>query len=111
MAERECRRRRLAPPQGNAAEGAFHQPGHDLVLGNTWSFHVSPLDDDRRTRLIVRGCGAFNPDFGPIGNLICWRVLFGPAHFIMERKMLGNVKALAERYSVQREAAALASVP
>jgi len=86
-------------------------PGRDLVLSSTWSFHLRPLDDGQSTRLVVRGRGEFNPDLGPIGNIIAWRVVFEPAHFIMERKMLTNIKKLAERYAVEREAAELIGVP
>jgi hypothetical protein len=84
-------------------------PGRDLVLGSVWAFHVRPIEDGR-TRLIVRGRGAFDPDLGPIGNFLAWRVVFEPAHFIMERKMLLNIKRLAEKHAVEREAAMLVGV-
>jgi hypothetical protein len=81
-------------------------PNRDFVLGNTWSFHLRPLDGGRRTRFIVRGQGALvNPDLGPIGNFAYWRVIFEPAHFVMERKMMLRIKELAEDAATRKDAA------
>ena len=73
-------------------------PERSIVLGDDWSFHVQPVDS-QRTRLIVRGRGILRqPDlkFGAL-NFVYWRLLFEPAHFIMERKMMLGIKQRAER--------------
>ena len=48
----------------------------------------------RTTRLVVRSRGPEAPTF--LGRLF-WVGVFEPAHFIMERKMMLRLKALAER--------------
>jgi hypothetical protein len=74
------------------------EPYHAIVLGSntenagTWGFYLKEIDE-RRTRLIIRGRGDFRP------GLLNWLfnyVVFEPAHFIMERKMLLGVKRRAE---------------
>jgi hypothetical protein len=86
------------------------------VLSRDWSFHLRPLDGGKRTRLIVRNRGYFenpNPatgepiefDLGPVGNALYWRGFFEIGHFIMERKMLQNIKRLAEERAAERDAA------
>lgn len=75
------------------------EAGRALVLGTSWAFVLEPLDE-RTTRLIVRGRGRFeNPDLGPVLNFLYWRLVFEPAHFVMERKMMLGVKKRAERAS------------
>jgi len=99
-----------------ALEVRIVEPQRTLVLSRDWSFHLRPLDDGKRTRLVVRNRGYFeNPDpktgetvpfdLGPIGNAIYWRGIFEPAHFIMERKMLLGIKQLAEELAEERDAA------
>ena len=61
--------------------------------GGTWAFILAPLDLNA-TRLVVRSRGPEAPTF--FGRLF-WRAVFEPAHFIMERKMMLQVKMLAER--------------
>lgn len=85
-------------------------PGSDLVLESVWSFHVRPIDGGDRSRLIVRGRGKYNPDFGRLLNFAYWRLVFEPAHFIMERKMLFRIKELAEELAAEREARVLVGV-
>jgi hypothetical protein len=80
------------------------EPGRSLVLEDDWSFHLRPEDGGKRTRLIVRSRGTFKrPDLGPIGNFFYWRLLFEPAHFIMEQKMMRGIKERAEREARRRE--------
>ena len=76
-----------------------------LVLGNhmecpgTWGFYLKELDEGR-TRLVIRGRGGWEP------GLLSWlgaHVLFEPAHFVMERKMMLGIKSRAE--SLGREEA------
>ncbi|MEO8456202.1 MAG: hypothetical protein ABI559_00180 [Chloroflexota bacterium] len=97
------------------------EPERTLVLSRDWSFHLRPIDGGERTRLLIRNRGYFeNPDprtgqplrfdLGPIGNVVYWRGLFEPAHFIMERKMMLGIKALSERFAEEREAARLVGV-
>jgi hypothetical protein len=72
-------------------------PGRALVLGTSWAFVLEPVDE-RTARLVVRGRGRFeHPDLGPVLSFLYWRLVFEPAHFLMERKMLLGIKARAER--------------
>ncbi len=71
-------------------------PGRAIVLEKFWTFFLRPIDE-QRTRLIVRGRGDFNPDLrNALLNFLYWRVIFEPAHFIMERKMLLGIKNRVE---------------
>ena len=58
----------------------------------SWSFVLQPLDDNH-TRLLIRYRQDFEPTFG---NVVMWRVLTDPIHFVMERKMLQGIKLRAE---------------
>ena len=72
------------------------EPGRAIVLENSWTFVLHPIDD-HTTRLIIRGRGDFNPDLkNALLNFILWRGVFEPAHFIMERKMMLGIKERAE---------------
>lgn len=72
------------------------EPGRAIVLENSWTFFLRPIDE-RTTRLIIRGRGEFNPDLkNALLNFILWRGIFEPAHFIMERKMMLGIKQRAE---------------
>jgi hypothetical protein len=72
------------------------QPGRLIVLEKTWAFYLRPIDE-QTTRLITRGRGDYNPSTkNSIFNFLIWRVIFEPAHFIMERKMLLGIKRRAE---------------
>ena len=73
-------------------------PPKALVLGSntgspgTWGFYLKEMGEDT-TRLIIRGRG----DWGK--GLLNWLgkyVVFEPAHFIMERKMLLGIKCRVE---------------
>lgn len=83
-----------------------YEPGRALVFGartiglppsepenGTWGFHVVPLSDSV-TRLVVRGRGV--PPRPLLGRLFDG-AFFGPAHFVMERRMLLGIRDLAER--------------
>ena len=61
--------------------------------GGTWTFILVPVDA-QMTRLIVRSRGPEAPTFV---ERLFRLALFDPAHFIMERKMMLRIKALAER--------------
>jgi hypothetical protein len=78
------------------------EPGRSIVLEKIWAFHVLPIDE-RTTRLIIRGRGDYNPaSKNPVLNFLLWRIIFEPAHFIMERKMLHGIKQRAEATSRRR---------
>ncbi len=81
-----------------ALKVAAVEPGRWFVLADDWAFVLHPVDE-RTTRLIVRGRGLYNyPDLKhPLLNFIYWRLIFEPAHFIMERGMLLGIKSRAER--------------
>lgn len=81
------------------------EPPRTLVLGNnmdypgTWGFYLKEAEGGA-TRLLIRGRGDWKP------GLLSWlgaHVLFEPAHFIMERKMMLGIKSRAE--SLGREEA------
>ncbi|HEY6119261.1 MAG TPA: SRPBCC family protein [Pyrinomonadaceae bacterium] len=74
------------------------EPGRAIVLENSWTFFLRPIDD-QTTRLIIRGRGDFNPNLkNALLNFILWRGVFEPAHFIMERKMMLGIKDRAEGF-------------
>jgi hypothetical protein len=74
------------------------EPGRWFVLGDDWGFFVRPIDD-QTSRLIVRSRGTYKfPDLThPILNFLYWRLIFEPAHFIMERGMMLGIKGRAKR--------------
>jgi hypothetical protein len=92
----------LFHPQSPRALVAVLEPNYALVLASlpdvragrdvwlaasaTWAF-VLREQGDGRTRLIIRGRNRW-----PLGLRLLWE----PAHFVMERKLLLTVKGLAE---------------
>jgi hypothetical protein len=94
------------------------EPGRSMVLvspddyeevlrsgrspGGCWTFILQPLDD-RTTRLILRSRGAEDESV-PVKLFDC--MVFDPAHFIMERKMMLAIKQRAERRLPGLQAAA-----
>jgi hypothetical protein len=64
--------------------------------GGNWTFILVPVGASA-TRLIVRSRGPEGPTF--LSRLF-WRLAFEPAHFIMERKMMLQLRSLAERGGV-----------
>jgi hypothetical protein len=84
-------------PKAPPVEVAAIDPGRALVLKPWGAFVVRPIDE-RTTRLIIRSQGDYNPDLkNAVLNFLLWRVVFEPAHFIMERKMLLGIKERAEK--------------
>jgi len=61
--------------------------------GGTWTFVLVPIDP-MTTRLVVRSRGPESPS---LVQRLFWMAVFQPAHFIMERRMLLRLKALAEK--------------
>lgn len=83
-----------------------YEPGRALVFAarsiglspvepenGTWGFHVFALSDSV-TRLVVRGRGV--PPRPLLGRIFDG-AFFGPAHFVMERRMLLGIRDLSER--------------
>jgi len=78
------------------------EPGRHLVLQGWGTFLIRPIDETS-CRLIVRSHGPALPWWlSPVELL-----LLDPGHFIMERRMMLGIKALAER-SAAREPAPVA---
>ena len=61
----------------------------------TWTFVLNPIDE-RTTRLIIRARSAMKPSL--LGSSLMF-LIGEPTHFIMERKMLLNLKENAEAAS------------
>jgi hypothetical protein len=72
--------------------------------GGNWTFILVPLDSST-TRLVVRSRGPASPS---IVHRLFWMGAFQPAHFVMERRMMLRLKALAEGH--RRVAAAHAVI-
>lgn len=85
-------------PQAPPLPVLICEPTRALVLGSntkspgTWGFYLKGLDGGR-TRFVIRGRGDWG--MGLPGKLLA-RVVFEPAHFIMERKMMLGIKGRAE---------------
>jgi hypothetical protein len=71
--------------------------GRSFVLAEDWSFNLLPIDA-RATRFIVRGRGNYwFPDFRhAFLNFVYYRLIYEPAHFIMEQGMMRGLKKRAE---------------
>jgi hypothetical protein len=65
---------------------------HETSAGGTWTFILLP-QTAQTTRLIVRSRG---PEAPTMPGRLFWLMVFEPAHFIMERKMMLRLKQLAE---------------
>lgn len=84
-------------PKAPPVEVAAIEPERAIVLKPWGAFVLQPIDD-KTTRLIIRSQGDYEPDLrNPILNFLLWRVVYEPAHFIMERKMLLGIKERAEK--------------
>jgi hypothetical protein len=80
------------------------EPERALILAGGWGFVLKELDPNT-TRVIARGWGDDNPEIrNPVLHFLYWRVLFEPAHFVMERKMLLGIKQRAEAASAHSPA-------
>ena len=89
-------------PKAPPVEVAAVEPGRAIVLKPWGAFVLQPIDE-KSTRLIIRSQGDYEPDLkNPLLNFLLWRVVYEPAHFIMERKMLLEIKQRAERLTRER---------
>jgi len=61
----------------------------ERVHGGIWQFFVEPIDA-KNSRLIMRGAA-------PDETSLLYDLVFDPAHFIMERKMMLGIKERVER--------------
>ncbi|HWR16419.1 MAG TPA: hypothetical protein VN577_16470 [Terriglobales bacterium] len=68
------------------------EEGETAVYG-CWSFHVRSLHGGR-TRLLVRSRAG---DYSSLPHMVFEFLVFDPAHFVMERKMMLGIKERAER--------------
>jgi hypothetical protein len=71
-------------------------PGRALVLEGWGAFVLHPVDDST-TRLIARTRGDGRPSLGAVALAPIGLLVFEPAHFIMQRRMLLGIKERAER--------------
>jgi hypothetical protein len=71
-------------------------PGRALVLDGWGAFVLEPVNDTT-TRLLARTRGDGQPSFDAVPLAPLGMLLFEPAHFVMERKMLLGIKERAER--------------
>ena len=62
----------------------------------SWVFMVEPLDEET-CRLWTRSRNSFERTFA---NMMIWRVITEPIHFVMERRMLIGIKQRAEANEV-----------
>ena len=80
------------------------EPYRAIVLGSntknpgTWGFYLKEING-QTTRLIMRGRGDWQPS---LAAWLCQYVLFEPAHFIMEQKMMRGIKRRAEALAAAR---------
>jgi hypothetical protein len=64
----------------------------EQYVNSSWVFSLHETDK-KTARLIVRSRLDYNPS---LMNKIAWRVFTDPISFVMERKMLTNIKRIAE---------------
>jgi hypothetical protein len=64
----------------------------EQYVNSSWTFVLNNIGD-KSTRLVVRSRLGYNPN---AMNAIAWRVFTDPISFVMERKMLTNIKRIAE---------------
>jgi hypothetical protein len=69
-----------------------HYVRRDANQNGTWSFVLVPIDE-KTTRLVMRSRGPAAPS---LLRRLFWFAAFDPAHFIMERRRMLRIKALAE---------------
>jgi hypothetical protein len=63
----------------------------ERIHGGIWQFLLEPISDSS-TRLIMRGAA-------PDKASLLYDLVFDPAHFVMERKMMLGIKERAEVFN------------
>jgi hypothetical protein len=76
----------------------FRRPPTGSAVQTTWGFYLEPLMGG--TRLLVRTRMRFARS---LRNILMWRVLVEPIHFVMERRMLLGIQERAEALQTGRE--------
>ena len=90
-------------PKAPPVEVAAIEPERAIVLKPWGAFVLQPIDE-KTTRLIIRSQGDYEPDLrNAVLNFLLWRVVYEPAHFVMERKMLLGIKERAEKLAPERD--------
>jgi hypothetical protein len=79
------------PAQPEAPEVVDEVPDRGYVA-STWQWVLEPVDDGRRTRVIVRQRETYSPNLSWIWHLV------EPFNFVMEHRMLRGIKDRAERH-------------
>lgn len=69
-------------------------------VASTWQWVLEPLDDGRRTRLLVRQRLTYSPNQSWLWHLV------EPLNFVMEHRMLRGIRDRAERAARQRASTA-----
>ena len=84
---------RLSPPGKGAlvCPVLAVEPSGFLYLKNWGAFVLEPMDDGRSTRFFIRG----RNDAAPMARLAI-KLSLEPIHFIMQRRMMLGIKAVAE---------------
>jgi hypothetical protein len=89
-------------PKAAPVQVAVIEPGRAIVLKPWGAFVLQPVNE-KTARLIIRSQGDYEPDLrNPLLNFLLWRVVYEPAHFIMERRMLWGIKERAEKLARER---------
>ena len=89
-------------PKAAPVKVAVIEPGRAIVLKPWGAFVLQPVNE-KTARLIIRSQGDYEPDLrNPLLNFLLWRVVYEPAHFIMERRMLWGIKERAEKLARER---------
>lgn len=65
------------------------------AVGGAWTFAIVPVSA-ARCRLVVRSRG---PEHPGLINRLYRALIFDPIHFVMERRMMRQIKSLAEKWS------------
>jgi hypothetical protein len=79
-------------PRFPAVPVTVMEPNRCLALGANWMFLLTGLDE-RRTRLVVKSRWGYGPGWV---NRLLHHVVYEPAQFVMEHKMLEGIKERAE---------------
>lgn len=86
----------LLHAQMDSKTGGPSEPGipQDQLIDTTWLFYLNPINK-YSTRLITRGHYSFKPTI--LNRLLMGKLFLEPISFVMERKMLLEIKRLSSR--------------
>jgi hypothetical protein len=80
------------PAQPEAPEVVDEVPERGYVA-STWQWKLEPVDEGRRTRVIVRQRETYSPNQAWLWHLV------EPFNFVMEHRMLRGIRDRAEQHS------------